>query len=78
MTKPILVYDDNGLAAWAFDHRTDPDEVLWMVMMCHVKGKEWAVCSDKQTCPGAEGRYCLDCHSVAWMAKEELKARGYT
>lgn len=74
MTRPIEVHDDEGYRMWAFEADTDPDDVLWGVMLAYTQGTgslcNWA-------CPATEGKYCLECHATAYVAKEELKRRGY-
>lgn len=74
MTLPIEIHDDAGRKLWAFEADTDPDSVLWAVMMAYGKGTE-SLCT--WDCPATEGRYCLECHATAYAARTELQRRGY-
>jgi hypothetical protein len=74
MIHPIEVHDEQGLRAWAFEADTDPDMVLWAVMMTYAKGLG-SLCN--WDCPARTGGYCLECHATAYVAKEELGRRGY-
>jgi hypothetical protein len=75
MSTPIEVHDVTGRRSWAWETDTDPDGVLWAVVLAYAKGAESLCAWD---CPAVDGRYCLDCHATAYAAVEELRRRGYS
>ena len=70
----MLVHDDDGRRVWAFETDSDPDMVLWAVMMTYAQGRG-SLCD--WDCPARDGRYCVECHATAYAAREELRRRGY-
>jgi hypothetical protein len=68
----ITLHDDQGRQMFAFDGRTDPDEVVLAVAWAwpqRIPLCDWP-------CPGHEGKYCLECHTDAWLALCEARRRG--
>jgi hypothetical protein len=67
----IPLRDSAGRGLFAFSPLTDPDEVLAAVAWAHPTGVplcRWA-------CPATEGRYCCECHGVAYGALTEARKR---
>jgi hypothetical protein len=79
----IRLLDEQGRGMFAFDPRTDADEVLRAVAWAHPDGQ--AICgTPRGACPmiGDDRRtrtaYCCDCHAIAWAALCEARRRGMT
>lgn len=83
VTPVICLIDEQGRRMFAFDPRTDADEVLRAVAWAHPDGLP--ICgTPRGACPMTDddGRtrtaYCLDCHAIAFAALSEARRRGMT
>ena len=72
MSCPIVLTDYDGTLMFAFDPGTDPLRVLAQLVWTYANG-ERSLCGYE--CPAVDGKYCLDCHSVAYSARAHYEQR---